>query len=109
MGHTNSISHSRTAREVQNMPYKIEKSEGVAHTEVQGCILQSQVVNPPLTDRTVGVVELNTPVEAEYGKFDVETDTETGVEAELLVEVVDVEDSIIGVLGGVGLHVPDVT
>ena len=57
------ISHSHLASASANMPYKIEKSEGVAHTEVQRRILPTEVMDPPLADGAVGVVKLNTPVE----------------------------------------------
>ena len=54
-------------------------------------------------------MELNTPVEAKDGKFDVEANTETGIKTELLIKVIDMEDRLLGILGGVGLKVPDVT
>ena len=101
MGHTIRISHSRLASACANMPYKIKKSEGVAHTEVERRIPPTEVVNPSLADGAIGVMELNTPVETENGKFDIETNTQTGIKTELLVEVVNMEDCLLGILRGV--------
>lgn len=49
-------------------------------------------MDPPLAGRIVGIVQLNTPVQAQHGELDVEPDAEAGVESQLFVEVADVED-----------------
>ena len=100
-----------------NLPLSFIKSsttvfvmlEGVTHAKIERRIGPSQVVNPSLTGRTVRVMELNTPVETQHGKFDIETDTQTGIKTELLVEIIEVEDRLLGILGRIGLHVPDIS
>ena len=43
-------------------------------------------MNPPLSGRVVGVVELDAPVQTQHHELDVEAQAETGVEAQLLVD-----------------------
>ena len=65
-------------------------------------------MDPPLAGGVVGIVELNAPVEAQNGEFDVETHSETRVESQLPVEAIGIEDRRIGVLGRIGFQFPDV-
>ena len=61
--------------------------EGVADTEVEGCVVQVGVGNhPSLTIGLVGIMELNTPVEAQYKHREVEPQAEARVERNLWEE-----------------------
>ena len=61
--------------------------EGVADTEVKRRILPVELLDPAISARAVGVVELHAPVEAQDGKLNIEADTQTRIQAELLVKV----------------------
>ena len=63
----------------------------VTHAEVERRVLPLEIVDPPLARGVVGVVQLNTPVEAQHGELDVETQTESRVESQLFVETVEPE------------------
>ena len=49
-------------------------------------------MDPPLSGRCIGVVDLYAPVQTQYGKFDVQAQTDTGIEAQLPVETVEMEN-----------------
>ena len=68
-------------------------SERISHAEVERRVVPLEVVDPPLAGRIVGIVQLNTPVQAQHGELDVEPDAEASVESQLFVEVADVEDA----------------
>ena len=84
-------------------------SERISHAEVERRVAPLEVVDPPLAGRIVGIVQLNTPVEAQHGELDVEPDAEAGVESQLFVEVADVEDRFGRILLGAVSHEPDVS
>lgn len=42
-----------------------------------------------MSGRCIGVVDLYAPVQTQYGKFDVQAQTDTGIEAQLPVETVE--------------------
>ena len=65
-------------------------------------------MNPPLAGGIVGIVELDTPVEAQHGEFDVEAQAQSRVESQLLVEPVEAEDRVVGVLFRILPDVPDI-
>ena len=67
-------------------------SERISHAEVERRVAPLEVVDPPFAGRIVGIVQLNTPVQAQHGELDVEPDAEAGVESQLFVEIADVED-----------------
>ena len=84
-------------------------SERISHAEVERRVAPLEVVDPPLAGRIVGIVQLNTPVQAQHGELDVEPDAEAGVESQLFVEVADVEDRFGRILLGAVSHEPDVS
>ena len=55
--------------------------ERIADTEVQSHILPLEVVDPTLTHRIVGVVELETPIQTQNCKLDIESQAESCVES----------------------------
>ena len=48
-------------------------SERISHAEVERRVLPLEIVDPPLARGVVGIVQLNTPVQAQHGELDVET------------------------------------
>ena len=49
---------------------------------------------PTLSCRAVWRVELNTPIESEYRKFDIETQADTRIQTQLLVERIETENGV---------------
>ena len=83
-------------------------SEGISDAEVERGIFPAQVVNPPFARRIVGIVELHAPVEPEHGELDVETQTQSGVESQLLIKLVEKEDGVVRVLRRIPPDIPDI-
>mgnify|MGYP007123923069 FL=1 len=82
-------------------------SERISHAEVERRVAPLEVVDPPLAGRIVGIVQLNTPVQAQHGELDVETQAESRVESKLFVETVEPEHRIFG-LTRIVPDIPDV-
>ena len=87
----------------------VKELERIADAEVQGGVFPAEVVNPALALGAVGVVNLDTPVESQYHKRDVDAQTQTCVHTQLLIEFVEVEDTIGRHLRLVAAQIPDVT
>ena len=80
--------------------------ERVSYTEVEGGVFPAEVMYPSFACGVVGVVELNTPVESQDDELDIETQSESGIETELFVETVEVEDALGGDLCLVHAEIP---
>ena len=66
----------------------------VSDTEVKSHVIPLQVVYPALTLRLARVVKLDAEVEAQDYEGGIYTQTKTGIEAQLFVETVEVEDLV---------------
>ena len=71
--------------------YNNKGLEWITDTKVQRHVLPLEVVDPSLTYGVTRVMELKTEVDTKDNKRGVDTQAKTCVEAELLVEVVEVE------------------
>ena len=92
---------------LQKATNKQKLLERVADTEVECGIFEAEVLYPAVACGQVGVVQSYAPVESEHCHVEVEAYTEAGVEAELLVEGVELELGVWGVVATSG--VPYVT
>lgn len=81
---------------------------GYPTPKLSAVLLPPEVVDPSLAGGIVGVVELDAPIQTQHGELDVEPDAQTGVEAELLVEVAEMEDRFGRILLRIVAHEPDV-
>ena len=64
---------------------------------------------PSLAYGVVGVMELDTPVEAQDCELDVESQSDTGIECQLLIECVERECGTFGYAFRTYARVPDIT
>ena len=55
-------------------------------------------MDPTLAHRLVGIVEADTPVETQYRKRDIQSNTQTRIETDILIEVVEMEYRTLGIL-----------
>ena len=82
--------------------------EWITHAKVERGVLPLEVVYPSFAERLIGVVQTDTPIEAQNGKFDIYTKTYTRIEGQLFVEISEREYRACGVFDSVALDVPDV-
>ena len=65
-----------------------KRLERIAHTEVKSHILPLEVMDPTLAHRLIGAMQLHTPVKTQNHKLDINTQTQTRIHTELLIEAI---------------------